>query len=125
MIRADPTFGPRSLAALDRASSRGVLVACDVVWGEVAFIFDDAAQAGDVLDGLGVGFSPMSRSAALRAGRTWRAYRRAGGRRDRFVADVLVAGHATEQADVLLTRDRGFVRAHFGGLVVEDPSAPN
>ncbi len=122
-MRADPTFGPLSLAAIDQAFSRGVLVACDVVWGEVASIFGDAAQAGEVLDGFGVAFSPIGRSAALRAGRTWRAHRSADGRHDRLVADFLIAGHALEQADALLTRDRGFARTHFDGLRVIDPSA--
>jgi hypothetical protein len=40
-----------------------------------------------------------------------------------MIADFLIASHATERADRLLTRDRGFYRQWFEGLVVLDPSA--
>ncbi|MDQ3631994.1 MAG: type II toxin-antitoxin system VapC family toxin [Actinomycetota bacterium] len=123
VVGGDHRFGPSSLTALNRAGGRGSLVVCDVVWGEVSSVFPDLGEARRALRCFEIEFSPMSQASAERAGEAWRAYRRAGGRRERLVADFLIAGHATEQADILLTRDRGFARSHFGGLRIEDPSA--
>jgi hypothetical protein len=39
------------------------------------------------------------------------------------IADFLIGAHAFEQADRLLTRERGFHRMAFDGLVIVDPSA--
>jgi len=111
------------LAALNRAADRGQLVACDVVWAELSAAFADLEQAVTLLERYTIEFSAMSPASAGRAGQSWRAYRRAGGPRERMISDFLIAGHATEQADILLTRDRGFARAYFDGLRIEDPSA--
>lgn len=85
--------------------------------------FPDLPATEAALSRLPVAFSEVSRSAATAAGDAWRAYRRAGGPRERFVTDFLVGAHALEQADRLLTRDRGFQRAAFGKLTILDPSA--
>jgi hypothetical protein len=67
--------------------------------------------------------SPLDSAASTRAGSAWRSYRLRDGRRERLIADFLVGAHAVEQADRLLTRDRGFHKGAFGSLVVVDPSA--
>ncbi len=119
----DPEHAGRSLAALRSCLVDGPLVACDVVWAEVAAAFVDASVARRALDAIPVAFDPLSVDAASRAGDSWRAYRRAGGPRDRVIADFLVGAHAVEQADRLLTRDRGFHRSAFDQLSILDPAA--
>jgi len=118
----DATFAARSLAALRACLADGPLIACDVVWSEVVAAFAEAGAAGRALDGIPVTCQPLSRACAERAGAAWRTYRQTGGPTERIIADFLVGAHALEQADRLLTRDRGFHRAAFGTLVIVDPS---
>lgn len=123
VVRGDEHFGPGSREAVRTAALRGSVVVCEVVWAEVVALFDDVTRGAAVLENMSAGLLPISRDGADRAGVLWRAYRRAGGPRERLMADFLVAGHASEQADVLVTRDRGFARSHFGDLAIIDPSA--
>ena len=124
VLSGDTTFGPRSRESLRRCLEEGGLIACDVVWAEVAAAFDTPEEAADAMRRLDVGYSPLKREAALLAGSGWRSYRQAGGRRDRVSADFLVGAHARIEADRLLTRDRGFYRRYFTDLVIVDPSLP-
>lgn len=119
----DPTFGRGSADTLRTCFAQGSVVACDVVWAEIAAWFSSTDRAGEAMQRLGVGFSPLERASAVGAGAAWRHYRRAGGRRNRVVADFLIAGHAQSQSERLLARDRGFYRRYFKDLVVVDPSA--
>lgn len=119
----DPSFRDRSLAAIRRTLGEGTLVACDIVWSEVVAAFPDVRSALDALRAIPVDYAPVDVAAASRAGLAWSTYRRRGGTTDRVVADFLVGAHAVEQADRLLTRDRGFQRAAFEGLTIVDPSA--
>jgi len=119
----DSVFGASSLAVLRTCLGDGPLVACDVVWAEISAAFPDPASASRALEAIPVAYEPIGRVAAARAGSAWRGYRREGGSRGRVIADFLVGAHALEQADRLLTRDRGFHRNAFEGLVIVDPSA--
>lgn len=100
----------------------GSIVACEVVWAEVATGFADRKAVTGLLDSLGVAFSPLDRDAALAAAAAFSRYRLAGGQRRRVAADFLIGAHAAVQAERLLTRDRGFFGTYFGELVVVDPS---
>lgn len=121
---ADPTFGIRSRDALRACMQAGGLVACEIVWAEVAASFSSEIDAGDALQRLHVGLSGTDAATALVAGRAFKEYRRRGGRRQRVVADFIVGAHAQTHADQLLTRDRGFYRTYFESLTIVDPTAP-
>lgn len=122
VFRNDSTFGQRSADALRRCITEGRLVACEVVWAETAAAFDDPVQFRRAMSQLDIAFAPMDKKTAELAGVAWQGYRRAGGARQRVMADFLIGAHAQQHAERLLTRDRGFYRAYFNGLIILDPA---
>lgn len=125
VFSADPRFGADSAAALRRCIAEGSVIGCAVVWAETGAAFSDASAAEQALTRLRVDFSALDQSAALSAGNAWQAYRKAGGKRERVIADFLIGAHALANAERLLTRDRGFYRRYFKGLAIIDPSQPD
>ena len=118
----DPEFGLRSADALRTCLAEGALIACEVVWAETATVFAHDRDFLEAMTTLGVAYSSIEQRTTVTAARAWRRFRGRGGRRMRVAADFLVGSHALEQADRLLTRDRGFYRDHFEKLRVLDPS---
>lgn len=123
VLGANAMFGPTSSRAIRRCLGEGALVACGVVWAETAAHFPNSQAAQAALDRLRLEFAALDLTSAATAGESWRAYRRAGGGRERVAPDFLVGAHALCQADRLLTRDRGFYRRYFEDLEILDPSA--
>jgi predicted nucleic acid-binding protein len=121
---ADPTFGSRSKEALRSSIAQGRLVACEVVWTEVAGFFPSPSAAREAMERLGVDFSAVTLETALEASSAWKACRQRGGQRTRVAAGFIIGAHAVCQADRLLTRDRGFYRSCFSRLSILDPSRP-
>ena len=122
ILEPDPIHGPASREMLRTCLREGALVACEVVWAEVATVYvHRQRELLSALDKLEIGFSAMSREAALLAAHAWHAWRGAGGRRERIVPDFLIGAHARLQCDRLLSRDRGFYRGYFNGLELLSP----
>lgn len=71
------------------------MIACEVVWAEVAAAFPSSIEAEDAMALLGVRFSPLDASTALAAGKARKSYRRQGESRQRVIADFLIGAHAS------------------------------
>jgi predicted nucleic acid-binding protein len=118
----DPTFAVASQHAIERCDLDGSLVIGEAVYAEPAAYFPSKSQLDDTLRASDIAVLGSGLDAIFSAGRAWKSYRAAGGKRERIVTDFMIGGHALKQADRLLTRDHGFYRQHFRGLVVTIPS---
>ena len=92
------------------------LVACDVVWSEVAALFSTVEELRSGMSRLGVIFSPIEEPATFTAGQLFAKYRKRGGMRTRMIADFMIAAHALEQANGLATADDDFTAKQFPQL---------
>ncbi len=129
LIGDDPGAADAAEAALRNALSRGPVVACEVVLAEVVAGLGNSALVVEIMDDIGVDFSPLEQRSAVRAGEMQRRYRDrirqgtlAGGPK-RSIPDFLVGAHALLQCQGLITRDAGFFRDYFKGLKVIVPKA--
>ena len=72
VLEPDPRHGDASADALTRCLAEGAVVACDVVWAEVATVYGDRhAELLAALQTLGIDYSEVTREAALEAARHW------------------------------------------------------
>jgi len=122
VLAPDPRYGRPSLNALRRCVVEGRLVACEVVWAEVAGYYSSLQHLTAAMADMLVEFSPLLAEAAVTAGMAWKDYRSRGGPRVRVLPDFLIGAHALHQADRLLTRDPLFHRAYLPELVILDPA---
>jgi predicted nucleic acid-binding protein len=114
---------------LRTALAEGPVVACDVVVSEVVAGLGSGSVVMEVLDEVGIAFSPLELRSAVRAGEMQRRYKErlrtghalAAGART--VPDFLIGAHALLQCGALITRDAGFFRDYFKGLKLIIPRA--
>ena len=122
ILEPDPEFGPASRAALKSCFQDGSIIACEVVWAEVATAYGSKIkEVVDVMNRIGIEYSAMTLEATLEAANRWSIFRKKNKVQDRIVADFLVGGHAIALSDRLLTRDRGFYRDYFKPLKIKTP----
>jgi predicted nucleic acid-binding protein len=112
----DHEFGERSAGCLERAFDQGSLIINEIVYAELAPQFNSQLLLDKTLTKIGIRTHAIDRETAYAAGAAWLQYRKAGGKRDRILADFLIGAHALLHADCLLSRDRGFYKKYFKNL---------
>lgn len=121
LFHDDPTFGLPARNAIKQARHAGSLTITEIVYAELAPLHASRAALDEKLHVLGVSVESVGREASFTAGQLFFRYRRRQPGRARILADFLIGAHALEQADALLTRDRGFYRNFFRELKILDP----
>lgn len=114
----DPKWGQKSKIRLEQSFNQGSLIINEIIYSELTPQFSSKALLDDVLKTLSIRIVSLDLKAAYHAGRIWKNYRKAGGRRNRILADFLIGAHAEIEAEQLLTRDRGFYKKHFSDIHV-------
>lgn len=112
VIGADPVFGLRSRALLERLAENGVLVINPIIYAEVGAFAGSLEELDALLPESLFRRDALPWEAGFLAGQAFRRYRRNGGRKGRVLADFLIGAHAASAAHTLVSRDRGHVR-HF------------
>ncbi len=123
VLQADETFGPDSLAVLERLGAANALVVNPVIYAEVAAWIDSKERLDALLPEDIFRCEPIPKDAAFLAGRSFRRYKERGGEKSRMLADFLIGAHAAVCGYGLVSRDRGYRR--YFEVELLDPTDKN
>lgn len=114
VLLPDPDFGEQSKEILNKASKRGSLIICPIVYAELCPQFQKQRDLDTFLKETGIKMQPFNREMLWLAGEAWINYRSRGGKRkDRILPDFLIGAFSRIKAKSIVTRDKNFYEKNF------------
>ncbi|MBI3592001.1 MAG: type II toxin-antitoxin system VapC family toxin [Nitrospirae bacterium] len=126
----DETHCEKSKSLLDEHIGKGQLMICEIVYAELASQFVSEKELKEFLSDTGIRLVHSNEETLYTAGERWRGYaknrkpavcRKCNSPiqlRQRVLSDFIIGAHAVINADLLLSRDRGFYKTYFTDLKV-------
>jgi predicted nucleic acid-binding protein len=140
----DAEYTQRSKELIDLYHEKGQLMICEIVYSELASQFPSDSDLKSFISETYIRLVNSNESVLILAGEKWKHYTR--GRSDKLqcpscgkkvsvhcpecrkdisfrhhiISDFIIGAHAFINADILLTRDRGFYRTYFPDLKICD-----
>lgn len=121
LIEEDDVWFNWSATAVARAAKSERVTVSPVVIGELASGGRILPAMVSLLQQLDIMIWQLDAPAAQLAGEAHRAYRQAGGKREKLLSDFLIGGHAAAEDATLITRDPRRYQAYFPQLPLITP----
>ena len=118
LLEVDAAWQQWSIGKLESAEHPVVTM---ITLAETAGKFTDLATAQAGFWQLDIAILPLTDDAAFRAGQAFLRYRKAGGKREKILADFLIGAQASSLSAPLVTRDAAIYRTYFPELSLITP----
>lgn len=125
LIERDTAWHEWSVDMLASIGDEQKVTASAVVVGELVNATSSLAECLALLRSFGIEPDRLDIRAGYRAGQAQAEYRRAGGTREKLLADFLIGAHAEIVGAPLLTRDPRRYRRYFPDLKLITPETEN
>ena len=115
VLLPDPQYGSSSRELLKKASFKGRLIICDLVYAELSPQFGEKKELDIFLKEANIKVRNCSLDVLWEAGTRWSDYLKRGGKRgERILPDFIIGAFAKLKADSFITRDKRFYQLYWG-----------
>ena len=121
VVTDDPVWFGWSRTRLDVAALRGPLVINDIIYAELSVRYASVEAVDNDVAAAGLFLQPIPQAALFAAGKAFKRYRGAGGRRTGVPSDFFIGAHAAVLGCPLLTRDPARYRTYYPSVELMAP----
>lgn len=121
VVQRDPVWAAWSVEQFERHSLTHRLVINAVIYAELSAGYERIEQVEAMVQLGGFILEPIPRGALFLAGKAYRRYREAKGKRTGVLPDFFIGAHAATAGLPLLTRDIRRYRTYFPKLTLITP----